>query len=135
MPMAIFTNGSIQGFKIDTTFQELEEDGSGINIRFTISRSPITQAFSAIIVLAMWCLGGGIFVAAIVCNSQPGIPSVTGTTSDMVEFFWNLLLVAVRCGLGYEVVNQDPYPKNPNPNPRKLVLPAVRVYGSITGLG
>ncbi|KAJ6607713.1 hypothetical protein B0H10DRAFT_1956050 [Mycena sp. CBHHK59/15] len=30
-------------------------------------------------------------------------------------------------GLGYEAVNLDPYPENPNPNPW--------VYGSITGLG
>jgi hypothetical protein len=67
----------------------------------------------------MWYLSGGIFVATMsvwfrkhnvepslisistalvfvlpsVCNSQPGILSVTGTTSDMVGFFWNLLLV------------------------------------------
>lgn len=71
----------------------------------------------------MWCLSGGIFIAAMsvwfrerkveppliaistallfalpnVRNSQPGIPSVAGTTSDMVGFFFNLLLVAIRC--------------------------------------
>ncbi|KAJ7309435.1 hypothetical protein DFH08DRAFT_1088231 [Mycena albidolilacea] len=107
------------GFKMGTTFHGLEEDGSGVNIRFTISRSPITKAFSVIIVLVMWCLRSGIFVAAMsvwsrkrkvepaliaistallfalpnVRNSQPGIPSIAGTTSDMVGFFWNLLLL------------------------------------------
>lgn len=70
----------------------------------------------------MWCLSGGIFVAAMsvwfrerkdelpliaistallfalpnVRNSQPGIPPLVGTTSDMVGFFWNLLLLAAR---------------------------------------
>jgi len=121
MPMTVFTQGSIQGFKIDTVFQGLSDDGSALNISITVSRSPITKAFSVVIIIVMWCLSGGIFVAAMsvffrerkveppliaistgllfalpnVRNSQPGIPATAGTTSDMVGFFFNLLLVAI----------------------------------------
>ncbi|KAJ7884510.1 hypothetical protein B0H13DRAFT_2277975 [Mycena leptocephala] len=121
LPLTVFAIGSVQGFHIDTTFTGLEDDGSVVNIQFTVTRSPITKAFSVIIILVMWCLSGGIFIAAMsvffrerkveppliaistallfalpnVRNSQPGIPSVAGTTSDMVGFFWNLLLVAI----------------------------------------
>lgn len=70
----------------------------------------------------MWCLSGGVFTVAIsvwfqerkadtsliamatglpfalpsVRNSQPGIPVVAGTTSDMIGFFFNVVLVAAR---------------------------------------
>ncbi|KAJ6550052.1 hypothetical protein B0H19DRAFT_1160295 [Mycena capillaripes] len=131
LPMTIFAQGTVQGWKIDTDFSQINEDGiaaskspcpdgSGVNIHIRVSRSPITKAFSVIIILVMWGLSGGIFIAAMsvwfrekkveppliaistallfalpnVRNSQPGIPSVPGTTSDMVGFFWNLLLVA-----------------------------------------
>ncbi|KAJ6559542.1 hypothetical protein B0H19DRAFT_1260254 [Mycena capillaripes] len=120
LPMTIFTQGTVQGWNIDTAFEGVFDDGSAVNIRFTVSRSPVTKAFSVIIIIVMWCLSGGIFIAAMsvwfrekkvelpliaistallfalpnVRNSQPGIPSVAGTTSDMVGFFWNVLLVA-----------------------------------------
>ncbi|KAJ6563381.1 hypothetical protein DFH09DRAFT_1364159 [Mycena vulgaris] len=121
LPMSVGSAGSIQGFKIDTTIQGQEPfDGSGVLIHVEIKRSPITQAFSVVVILVMWCLSGGVFIAAMsvffrerkaelplialstallfalpnVRNSQPGIPSVAGTISDMVGFFWNLLLVA-----------------------------------------
>ncbi|KAF7349618.1 DUF4436 domain-containing protein [Mycena sanguinolenta] len=120
LPMTIYALGAIQGFKVDTIFQGIEDDGSGVKITFVIKRSPITKAFSVIIIIVMWFLSAGIFIAAMsvwfrerkvelpliaistallfalpnVRNSQPGIPSVAGTTSDMVGFFWNLLLVA-----------------------------------------
>ncbi|KAJ7808598.1 hypothetical protein B0H14DRAFT_1511160 [Mycena olivaceomarginata] len=119
LPMTIYSQGTIQGFKIDTTFTGLV-DGSGVNIQITISCSPITKAFSIIIIFIMWYLSGGIFIAAMsiwfrerkvepllitistvllfalpnVCNTQPRTPAITGTTSDMVGLFWNLLLVA-----------------------------------------
>ncbi|KAJ7861786.1 hypothetical protein B0H14DRAFT_3615909 [Mycena olivaceomarginata] len=118
LPRTIYSQGTVQGFKIDTTFTRLV-DGSGVNIQITISRSPITKAFSIIIIFIMWCLSGGIFIAAMsiwfrerkvepplitistallfalpnVRNTQPGTPAIAGTTSDMVGFFWNLLLV------------------------------------------
>ncbi|KAJ7754146.1 hypothetical protein DFH07DRAFT_941079 [Mycena maculata] len=121
LPMTIFSQGAIQGFKIDTAFQGLADDGSAVDITITVSRSPITKAYSVLIILVMWCLSGGIFIAAMsvffrerkveppliaistgllfalpnVRNSQPGIPAVAGTTSDMVGFFFNILLVAV----------------------------------------
>ncbi|KAJ7235492.1 hypothetical protein C8J57DRAFT_1530660 [Mycena rebaudengoi] len=121
MPITIFTQGTIQGFKIDTVFTGLMDDGSGVNVNFTIRRSPITKAFSIVVILVMWCLSGAIFIAAMsvffrekkpelplialstallfalpnVRNSQPGIPSVAGTVSDMIGFFFNVLLVAV----------------------------------------
>ncbi|KAJ6622972.1 hypothetical protein B0H10DRAFT_2012187 [Mycena sp. CBHHK59/15] len=120
LPLTIFAQGSIQGFKIDTVFLGLTDDGSGVSITIKISRSPITKAFSVVIIAVMWCLSSGIFIAAMsvwfrerkvelpliaistallfalpnVRNSQPGIPSVAGTTSDMIGFFFNLLLVA-----------------------------------------
>ncbi|KAJ6512337.1 hypothetical protein DFH09DRAFT_1197245 [Mycena vulgaris] len=121
LPLTVGSTGSIQGFKIDTTIQGQEPfDGSGVLIHVEIKRSPITQTFSIIVILVMWCLSGGVFTAAMsvffrerkaelplialstallfalpnVRNSQPGIPSVAGTISDMVGFFWNLLLVA-----------------------------------------
>ncbi|KAF8149288.1 hypothetical protein K438DRAFT_1988919 [Mycena galopus ATCC 62051] len=120
LPLTVFAQGGIQGFKVDTSFDELEDDGSGVVITFTLSRSPITKVFSILIIIVMWCLSSGIFIAAMsvwfrerkvdlpliaistallfalpnVRNSQPGIPPVAGTTSDMVGFFWNLLLVA-----------------------------------------
>ncbi|KAJ7512142.1 hypothetical protein B0H11DRAFT_2213941 [Mycena galericulata] len=97
-----------------------QDDGSGVNISITMSRSPITKAFSVVTILVMWCLSGSVFITAMsvffreykaelplvalstallfafpnVRNSQPGIPAVAGTTSDMVGFFFNLLLVA-----------------------------------------
>ncbi|KAJ6551876.1 hypothetical protein B0H19DRAFT_1159306 [Mycena capillaripes] len=121
LPMTIYAEGTVQGWKIDTDFSGINDDGSGVNIHIRVSRSPITKAFSMIIIVVMWCLSSGIFIAAMsvwfrekkveppliaistallfalpnVRNSQPGIPSVPGTTSDMVGFFWNLLLVAV----------------------------------------
>ncbi|KAJ6512340.1 hypothetical protein DFH09DRAFT_1374193 [Mycena vulgaris] len=121
LPLTVFSTGSIQGFKIDTTIVGQEPfDGSGVLVHVVITRSPITQAFSLIVILVMWCLSSGIFIAAMsvyfrerkaelplialstallfalpnVRNSQPGIPAVAGTISDMVGFFWNLLLVA-----------------------------------------
>ncbi|KAF8174597.1 hypothetical protein K438DRAFT_113333 [Mycena galopus ATCC 62051] len=120
LPLSIFAFGGIQGFNVDTSFEDLVGDGSGVAVTFTVSRSPITKVFSILIILVMWCLSGGIFIAAMsvwfrerkvelpliaistallfalpnVRNSQPGIPPVAGTTSDMVGFFWNLLLVA-----------------------------------------
>ncbi|KAJ6451775.1 hypothetical protein C8R45DRAFT_883223, partial [Mycena sanguinolenta] len=121
LPMTVYADGAVQGFKVDTIFQGLEPyDGSGVQITFVIRRSPITKAFSVIVIIVMWFLSLGIFIAAMsvwfrerkvelpliaistallfalpnVRNSQPGIPSVAGTTSDMVGFFWNLLLVA-----------------------------------------
>ncbi|KAJ6570923.1 hypothetical protein DFH09DRAFT_1153359 [Mycena vulgaris] len=122
LPLTVFSTGSIQGFKIDTSIRAQEPfDGSGVVVRVEIKRSPITQAFSLVVILVMWCLSGAIFVAAMavyfrertaelplialsttllfalpnVRNSQPGIPAVAGTISDMVGFFWNLLLVAI----------------------------------------
>jgi hypothetical protein len=91
LPLTVFAIGSVQGFHIDTTFTGLEGDGSAVNIRFTVTRSPITKAFSVIIILGacslryctisihrieytnealtcyavMWCLSGGIFIAAM----------------------------------------------------------------------
>ncbi|KAJ7472875.1 hypothetical protein B0H11DRAFT_2236755 [Mycena galericulata] len=129
LPITIFAQGSIQGFHIDTAFQGLVNDGSGVNISITISRSPITKAFSVVTIFVMWCLSGSVFIAAMsvffreykaelplvalstallfalpnVRNSQPGIPAVAGTTSDMVGFFFNLLLVAVSVLHGLEM--------------------------------
>ncbi|KAJ7446586.1 hypothetical protein FB451DRAFT_788842 [Mycena latifolia] len=121
LPLTVFSTGSIQGFKIDTTVQATDPfDGSAVLVHVEIKRSPITQTFSIVVILVMWCLSGGIFIAAMsvyfrerkaelplialstallfalpnVRNSQPGIPSTAGTISDMVGFFWNLLLVA-----------------------------------------
>lgn len=51
LPITIFAQGSIQGFKIDTVFLGLSDDGSGVNISITVSRSPITKAFSVVIIL------------------------------------------------------------------------------------
>ncbi|KAJ7151839.1 hypothetical protein C8R43DRAFT_1190405 [Mycena crocata] len=121
LPMTVFSEGTVQGFKIETTFLGQEVDGSGVQISFRVSRSPITKAFSIVIILVMWGLSGSVFIAAMsvffrerkveppliaistavlfalpnVRNSQPGIPSVAGTTSDMVGFFFNMLLVAI----------------------------------------
>ncbi|KAJ7895293.1 hypothetical protein B0H14DRAFT_3426437 [Mycena olivaceomarginata] len=107
------------GFKIETAFRGLADDGSGVRISTTVSRNPITKAFAVIIILVMWCLSGGVFTLAIsvwfqerkadtsliamatgllfalpsVRNSQPGIPVVAGTTSDMIGFFFNVVLV------------------------------------------
>ncbi|KAJ7256674.1 hypothetical protein C8J57DRAFT_1235538 [Mycena rebaudengoi] len=100
LPMTMFSDGTIQGFKVDT----------------------ITKAFSVIIIIVMWGLSGSIFVAAMstlfrerkpelplialsgallfalpnVRNAQPGIPSVVGTISDMIGYFFNMLLIATR---------------------------------------
>lgn len=121
LPITAYVQGAIQGFKIDTVFRGLSEDGSGVQLAFTVRRSPITKTFSILILTVMWCLSSGVFVAAMsvwfrdkkvelqlislstamlfalpkVRDSQPGIPAVAGTTSDMVGFFWNILLVAV----------------------------------------
>ncbi|KAJ7348442.1 hypothetical protein DFH08DRAFT_959848 [Mycena albidolilacea] len=65
--MPIYSQGTIQGFKIDMTFTGLM-DRSGVNIQITISHSPITKAFSIIIIFVMWCLSGGIFI----CHESPG---------------------------------------------------------------
>ncbi|KAF8174989.1 hypothetical protein K438DRAFT_1979877 [Mycena galopus ATCC 62051] len=120
LPLTIYAAGAVQGFKIETTFRALADDGSGVRISTTVSRSPITKAFAVIIILVMWCLSGGVFTVAIsvwfqgrkadtsliamatgllfalpsVRNSQPGIPVVAGTTSDMIGFFFNVVLVA-----------------------------------------
>ncbi|KAJ6451777.1 hypothetical protein C8R45DRAFT_1041647 [Mycena sanguinolenta] len=120
LPMTVYAEGTVQGFTVDTIFQGLENDGSGVQITFVVKRSPITKAFSVVIIIVMWLLSSGTFIAAMsvwfrerkvelpliavttallfalpnVRNSQPGIPTVAGTTSDMVGFFWNLLLVA-----------------------------------------
>ncbi|KAJ7247475.1 hypothetical protein C8J57DRAFT_1673734 [Mycena rebaudengoi] len=119
MPLTMFADGTIQGFKVDTEF-EGAEDGSDVTVHVTIRRSPITKAFSIVIIIVMWCLSGTIFVAAMsvffrerkpelplialsaavlfalpnVRNAQPGIPIVVGTISDMIGFFFNVLLVA-----------------------------------------
>ncbi|KAF7368141.1 DUF4436 domain-containing protein [Mycena sanguinolenta] len=121
LPLTVYAEGAVQGFKVDTIFQGLEDDGSGVQITFVIKRSPITKAFSVIIIIVMWLLSGGIFIAAMsvwfrerkvelpliaistgllfalpnVRNSQPGIPNAAGTTSDMVGFF---LEFVVGCG-------------------------------------
>ncbi|KAJ7689963.1 hypothetical protein B0H17DRAFT_599924 [Mycena rosella] len=121
LPMTVISTGSIQGFKIDTTVTGQDPfDGSAVLVHVEIRRSPITQAFSLVVIVVMWCLSGAIFTAAMsvyfrerkaelplialstallfalpnVRNSQPGIPATAGTISDMVGFFWNLLLVA-----------------------------------------
>jgi len=120
LPITAYVQGAIQGFKIETTFQGLSNDGSSLQVTFNVKRSPISKVLSFIIMTEMWCLSIAIFVAAMtvwfrekkvemfliglttsmlfalptVRNSQPGIPATAGTTSDMVGFFWNVLLVA-----------------------------------------
>ncbi|KAJ7689967.1 hypothetical protein B0H17DRAFT_599960 [Mycena rosella] len=139
LPMTVISTGSIQGFKIDTTVTGQDPfDGSAVLVHVEIRRSPITQAFSIIVILGPvptpFIPAGlpltrtrsdvvperAIFTAAMsvyfrerkaelplialstallfalpnVRNSQPGIPATAGTISDMVGFFWNLLLVA-----------------------------------------
>lgn len=56
MPISAFIIGAVQGFKIDTSFQGLRDDGSGVRITFTVRRSPITKIFSIIIILCKSCV-------------------------------------------------------------------------------
>jgi hypothetical protein len=48
--MTMFSDGTIQGFKVDTAFDGTD-DGSSVTIMITIRRSPITKAFSVIIII------------------------------------------------------------------------------------
>jgi hypothetical protein len=121
LPLTVFLFGAVQGFSVDAWFLGLTDDGSQLWADIYVTRSGTSKVFAIIIFLVMWCLSVSIFLAAMsvwfrgkkvelpviaistallfalpnVRNSQPGIPSVAGTTSDMVGFFWNLILVAI----------------------------------------
>jgi len=124
LPMIILTQGAIQGFIVDTDLQPAlpnGSDGSQVLVTFTVRRSTTTKTFAIIIFMVMWGLSLSIFTAAMsvwfrekkvelpliaistallfalpnIRNSQPGVPPIAGVTSDMVGFFWNLLLVAI----------------------------------------
>jgi len=94
-------------------------DGSVVELTFEFRRSNTTRLFSAISFLLMWFLSLSVFIATVtvwfrekntevpliaistallfalpnIRNSQPGVPTIVGTTEDMVGFFWNLVLV------------------------------------------
>ena len=62
IPISAAVSGAVQGFKIDTAFQGLRDDGSGVKITFTVRRSAVTKVFSIIISLGtfyanLWRLG------------------------------------------------------------------------------
>jgi len=146
LPITAYVQGAIQGFKIDTAFLGLSNDGSGLQLAFYVRRSPITIAFSLTIMAVMWALSSGVFIAAMavwfrdkkvelqvitlatamlfalpkVRDSQPGIPPVAGTTSDMVGFFWNILLVAISAF--YSILNYIVKYRRERPPPAPLFL-------------
>jgi len=121
MANTVYVQGAVQGFLVDSSFQGLSDDGSRVKVTLTVRRSATSKAFAAIIFLVMWALSLSIFIAAMsvwfrektvelgviamstgllfalpnVRNSQPGIPPIAGTTSDMIGFFWNVMLVAI----------------------------------------
>lgn len=152
LPLTTFVQGTVQGWSVSSVFQGLLDDGSSLQITFTIKRSAVSKAFAIIIFLVMWFLSLSIFVAAMtvwfrekkveppliaistallfalpnVRNSMPGIPTTAGTTSDMVGFFWNLLLVAISAIsllINYIIKNKRerpaPKPSDLESNPRK----------------
>jgi len=124
IPFTIYSTGAVQGFTSKTEFQVLQDgadlDGSVVQLTYVVRRSNTTRLFSAIIFILMWLLSLSVFIAAMsvwfrekntelglvsistallfalprIRNSQPGVPTVVGTTEDMVGFFWNVLLVA-----------------------------------------
>lgn len=53
LPLTIYAGGAVQGFKIETAFRGLADDGSGVRISTTVSRNPITKAFAVIIILGL----------------------------------------------------------------------------------
>jgi len=139
LPLTIFSQGAFQGFTVGTKFSG-SDDGSSVTITLTVKRSTTTKAFAIIIFMVMWCLSLSIFTAAMsvwfrekkveppliaistallfalpnIRNSQPGVPPVAGTTSDMVGFFWNLMLVAISAVsllVNYIVKNARERPK------------------------
>jgi len=144
IPLTIYTVGAVQGFTSTTKFQGLSDgtqvDGSTVELTFVFRRSNTTRLFSAIIFILMWLLSLSVFTAAMsiwfreknaelplvaistallfalpnIRNSQPGVPTVVGTTEDMVGFFWNLVLVgtsAVSLLIKYILQNKRPAPK------------------------
>jgi hypothetical protein len=141
IPLTIYTTGAVQGFTTNTDFQVLQDgpdfDGSVVQLTYQVRRSNITRLFSAIIFILMWLLSLSIFIAAMsvwfrgkntelplvaistallfalpnIRNSQPGVPTVVGTTEDMVGFFWNILLVgtsAISLLIKYIIQNKSP---------------------------
>jgi Domain of unknown function (DUF4436) len=49
LPLTVFAQGTVQGFNVDTAFQGLFDDGSSLQITFTVRRSNVVKAFAIII--------------------------------------------------------------------------------------
>ncbi|KAI9325199.1 hypothetical protein DFJ73DRAFT_217847 [Zopfochytrium polystomum] len=99
-------------------------DGTVVSVKVVVQRSFATKAVSIFVMFAMWLLSGFaialavtpwilhqkvespaiIFVLALlfslpqIRNVQPGVPAV-GCTSDVVSFFWSMVLASVSAAL------------------------------------
>ncbi|KAI8833740.1 hypothetical protein BC829DRAFT_407601 [Chytridium lagenaria] len=97
-------------------------DGSTIHLRVSVRRSGVTKLFSIFVMTVMWVLSlvtlglalipwlvwkkvepptisfglGLLFALPAIRNAQPGVPPI-GNTSDVVSFFWSMMLTASAC--------------------------------------
>ncbi|KAJ3110798.1 hypothetical protein HDU96_006260 [Phlyctochytrium bullatum] len=128
VPMFIRVNSIVPGVVMRVTvLQDLKqtpEEGSSIQLNFTVSRARVTLFFSGLIMAIMWMLSLLAFSLAITLyirgrkiepptigfsvsmlfalpglrNSQPGSPPI-GCSSDVVSFFWAMAIASASASL------------------------------------
>jgi hypothetical protein len=49
----VYVQGTVQGFNVESSFQGLTDDGSQLQIKFTVRRSGVSKAFVVIIFLGL----------------------------------------------------------------------------------
>ncbi|KAJ3412160.1 hypothetical protein HDV05_001135 [Chytridiales sp. JEL 0842] len=120
LPISFAIVGGLQAWTVTPTVLDFELDGLTIGFDVSFKRSVTTRFFSVFVMVLMWILAGLAFVVALsiwtrgrkvepptiaysaallfamaaVRNTQPGVPPI-GCTSDVVSFFWAMMLVAV----------------------------------------
>lgn len=120
IPILVVTDSVLPLLNIQSTIPS-KPNLKEVNINFTIDRSKTAKGFSIFVILTQWVLAcslyalstgvwirgrkveAGIISACLAFlfalpnlrNAQPGIPSVTGCVSDLLSFYWVMILAAI----------------------------------------